>query len=131
MMIKNNESGVALIATIIIAFILAVIGAGTIKLSYNHYKIVKQKSVDKERAYHFALGGIQKAVYEVQKSNIAYAIASIPNTNETWTEGNLTRGETQIIAYCDPDNNCDYGAYPEYTGKLKPGEYAIQSVATY
>jgi len=57
-----------LIAAIVIAVILAIVGAGIISLFYNHHKTVKQKSVDKERAHHFALGGTQKAVYEVQKS---------------------------------------------------------------
>lgn len=57
-----------MIAAIVIAVILAIVGAGIISLFYNHHKTVKQKSVDKERAHHFALGGTQKAVYEVQKS---------------------------------------------------------------
>ena len=76
-MIKNNKGGLELVAAIVIAVILAVVSAGIISLSYNHYKLVKEKSVDKERAYHFALGGIQKAVYEVQKGKPIYAVDDV------------------------------------------------------
>ncbi len=124
MNIDNNKGGVELVAAIVIAVILAVVGAGIISLSYNHYKIVKQKSVDKERAYHFALGGIQKVAYEVQKGNSIYAVNDvIINTGDagwaTW-EGLTPKENIKIekIVKNGGSNPLDY-------------EYKIEATVTY
>lgn len=159
-MLKNNKGGIGLVATMMAAVVLAIAGIGIISLSYSHYKIVKDKSVDKERAYHFALGNINKAVYEYQKDgdfvledsagnsvNIA-AIALGPvfikeTVSSSWN--GLNRKKVRVIAACaknhssvsgdgiciNPGITYQPGNSLEYEGKLKPGDYVIESVVDY
>ena len=150
-MLKNNKGIGTLLVVTVIAVVLAIVGAGIVRLSYSHYKLTKEKSVDKEKAYYFALGGIQKTVYEVQKDEIVipspvFVPFTIPNTSETWVDGNLSRGETQVVAFCKKDipiaridaNGFCIGASDDwyqpgidYAGRLKPGDFAIESVVNY
>ncbi|MCK4858925.1 MAG: hypothetical protein KAS87_00005, partial [Candidatus Omnitrophica bacterium] len=146
-MLKNNKGIGTLLVVTVIAVVLAIVGAGIVRLSYSHYKLTKEKSVDKEKAYYFALGGIQKTVYEVQKDEIVipspvFVPFTIPNTSETWVDGNLSRGEAQVVAFCkkglavtDCDDASDLGANyqngPYAHGVLEPGDFAIESVVNY
>ena len=118
-MLRDNKGIGTLLVVTVVAVVLAIVGAGIVRLSYSHYKLTKEKSVDKEKAYYFALGGIQKAVHEVQKdSAVGYyyggsttpeAVGSVVVPGENW-EG-IVLQNVQIIGNSSTNSNLPVGAY--------------------
>lgn len=144
-----------------IAVISAVVAAGILTLSYNHYKMIREKTVNKEKGFYFAWSGIQRLVYEYQKSGLSEFPTSgpviVPSASGTWESLSRT---VKIVAGCKKDipstyidasgfctgvsvdhqsgactgMACQYyypGRNEEYKGKLKPGEYVVESTVDY